>query len=125
MLKIPRVPPLKYLRNVVSRVPPRDLCGSWCVETYWFIAQGYRLVPHCTTGFNAARFWKVISKILLRLMFCRMNWGVSNERTDGLVKQYEGRAEGVLSGDGSESRGQCVWKAPIKPHRIETDGSPV
>ena len=84
-----------------------------------------RLPSRSTTGFNAARFWKVISKILLRLMFCRMNWGVSNERADGLVKQYEGRAEGVLPGDGSESSGLCVWKAPIKPHRIETDGSPV
>ena len=44
--------------------------------------------------------------------------GVSNERTDGLVKQYEGSAAGVLPGDGSGSPGQCVWKAPIKPHWI-------
>ena len=50
--------------------------------------EGYLLVPHYVTGFNAARFGKIIGKILLRLMFCRMNWGVSNERADGLVKQY-------------------------------------
>ena len=83
MLKIPWVTPLKYLRNVVSRVPPpmkivrdvgtyglswsrvllpppppnyqNDLCGSWCVEANRWSPQGYCLVYYCLIDENCIK----------------------------------------------------------------------